>query len=385
MVIRTVRTINSWIAVYINGDFCLQGTDSSITTGQPGVGARGTPSGNSVSSVEIGSLDRIDPNPFNTQTIETSSFPTRVDMDWAGVTDNPNGSGFLLYQVLRNGSLVAMLAEPGYSDETVAPSTEYQYTLIAYDYHLNTTSTTFNVVTPPAGSVDPRRVGVRPTGAYWGSSAEQIDMLSGNLNLSVPIVTAQARRGWTVPFNLVYNSENWREDSGGTWNLGQDVGYGYGWKMLAGSLTPYWANWGDIDHYVFTDSSGAQYRLSTNTGNVWTSSDSVYVSYNATTNILYFPNGTFWVMGATSAGSEQDAGTMYPTTIEDTNGNQIVVDYYAGQGATWLNSSARIQIIDDVRATSYTNATYLFYYNTDAIPHLTQITNTGGVPTVVGS
>jgi len=38
---------------------------------------------------------------------------------------------------------------------------------------------------------------------------------------------------------------------------------------------------------------------------------------------LYFRDGSFWVLGCTSAGTEQDAGTMYPTVMEDTNGNQL--------------------------------------------------------------
>jgi hypothetical protein len=45
------------------------------------------------------------------------------------------------------------------------------------------------------------------------------------------------RGGWGVGLNLTYNSQNWRSDPGGIWNLGHDVGYGYGWRLLAGAIT----------------------------------------------------------------------------------------------------------------------------------------------------
>jgi hypothetical protein len=64
--------------------------------------------------------------------------------------------------------------------------------------------------------------------------------------------------------------------------------------------------------------------------NVWTSLEGVYVSYDATANRLYSTDGSFWYMGCQSSGGEQDAGTLYPTQIEDTNGNQIVIAYQAG-------------------------------------------------------
>jgi hypothetical protein len=87
-------------------------------------------------------------------------------------------------------------------------------------------------------------------------------------------------------------------------------------------------------------------------------------------------------MGSTSAANEPDAGTRYPTLMEDTNGNQIVVAYYPGAGAgNTANTSARINQIQDMRGPSYTtppSVSYSFTYNTDSPPHLTGITNTIG-------
>ena len=75
-------------------------------------------------------------------------------------------------------------------------------------YHWNGSQTNITVVTPAAGNIDPRQVGVRPLGSYWGAGSEQIDMRSGNVNYSVPLIKAMAR-GWGASFNLTYNSQNW--------------------------------------------------------------------------------------------------------------------------------------------------------------------------------
>ncbi len=67
---------------------------------------------------------------------------------------------------------------------------------------------------------------------------------------------------------------------------------------------------------------------------------------------------------------------MYPTLMEDSNGNEVIIAYNAGVGVTWGNSSSRISSIEDVRRNGA--ADYTFSYNGDAIPHLTGITNNIG-------
>src|SRR5579862_3178007 len=240
-------------------------------------------------------------------------------------------------------------------------------------------SNTISVTTPPANAIDPRRVGVRPNGSYWGAAGEQIDAMTGNVNYTASLFRAQGRAGTGVSFALNYNSQLWRQDPGGTWKLGEDVGYGFGWKLLAGSLTPVWSGWLALDHYVFVDSTGAEYRLdvpNTPTTGVWApSSGGLHIWYDSNVGRLYFPDGSFWVFGAVSGGTEQDAGTMYPTIMEDSNGNQIILTYNTGLNATTTNSCARFTQIEDVRANSAGAATWSFTYNTDAIPHLTNISS----------
>ena len=184
-----------------------------------------------------------------------------------------------------------------------------------------------------------------------GRAGEQIDLLSGNLNYTLPLITALGRGGLKATFALAYNSQNWRVVAEMVPRiLGADTGYGFGWQLMLGSLMPVYTGNEVVAFYLFTDSTGAQYHLTVNTGGIWTSTESIYVWYDSHANRLYFRNGTFWAMGCVSAGGEQDAGTLYPTIVEDTNGNQIFITYMPGSGASWNNSSSRATIIEDARS-----------------------------------
>ena len=365
-------------------------TVSSVTAGQPGIGAIGTPSGNGLTLVAMGLRDAIAPGTVDSGSVKTYLTPNEADLAWTGVADDANGVGLWYYLIFRNGSLAGVSYSADYTDTTVSPGSTYTYQIVAEDWHGNYSwSNTFPVTLPPAGSIDPRRVGLRPTGNYWGGMGEQIDTLSGNLNYSVTLLTAMGRGGWSVPFGLSYNSQNWRLENGYSWKMGADVGYGFGWQLMAGSIRPYWNGWA-LDHFVFTDATGAEYRLDQQSGNVWSSKQGIYVWYDYSTSRLHFKDGSFWYMGCISSGTEQDAGAMYPTLMQDSNGNQITVTYlpgagpYAAQraGANPPNSSARIsQIMDSRSGATYNghHATrYNFTFNADQINHLTGITNDFG-------
>ncbi len=218
---------------------------------------------------------------------------------------------------------------------------------------------------------------MRPQASYWGAAGEQIDLRSGNLNFTVPLLTAKARGGWSATIALSYNSQDWRKDTGGEWNLGKDVGFGRGWRLQVGSVVPVYSGAWNLHHWVFTDATGAEYRLDQNNGGVWTSKEGLYVSFEEGQSTLCFPDGTRWAMYSQSAGNEEDAGTMYPTNISDTNGNSIGIAYAAGDGVAYVDSSARIKAVYDTRA-QFIPPAYVFTYNSDPIPHLTGITSNTG-------
>ncbi|MBV9399757.1 MAG: RHS repeat-associated core domain-containing protein, partial [Bryobacterales bacterium] len=346
-----------------------------------------------------GPSDTTPPTPVPASSIAVAKSTNYVNLQWPQTSDDPNGTGVYEYLIYRNGALIGVVGTSqslSFTDATVVANTTYSYTLAAFDYHFNDGSTTITVTTTPtlgkapypSSTPDGRRVGVRPTGTYWGASGENIDVMSGNLNFTLPLLKAQGRGGWGVPFNLIYNSQSWFKDPNGvSWIYGQDVGYGFGWRLLAGSITPQPnPNGTTLAYYLYTDATGAEYRLDQNSGNIWSSKESIYVWFDANTNMLHFRDGSFWNFACFSSESN-DQGTMYPTSMEDANGNEVLIRYQSGANLNWPNSSARITDIEDVRATAYyLNGnyaqpyyhTYAFTYNNDSPPHLTSIANTIG-------
>jgi RHS repeat-associated protein len=393
MTLRIIYTLNSNIFAYYDNTPLMWISDGAIASGQPGVGVRGAPSTNGIARVDLGPLDRTAPTVMQNP-ITSSAFGDHIDMKWDGSVDDPNGVGVgfsLLYRtrtdIPNQPQVFVSWMQPGttaYSDYGVTANQTYSYVVNVYDFHLNSTGFSFPASIPPAGSIDPRQVGVRPLGSYWGGAGEQIDMRSGNLNYTMPLIKALGRGGWGVGINLSYNSQNWRQDPAAVWQLGRDTGYGYGWRLQAGSLTPIYQDYWNIRYWLFIDSTGAEYKLNQWNGSVWSSVEGIYLQFdpNVTgspgSTHLYFPDGSFWELNALSAGTEQDAGTYYPSLMQDTNGNQILFTYKPGQGVSYPNSSARIATIEDVRGNGTTD--YSFTYNTDPIPHLTGITNSIGTP-----
>jgi hypothetical protein len=166
--------------------------------------------------------------PLAATSVQTSVGPNRVDLRAFGAID-AYGPGIRYYLWYRDGTMVGFSHDGGFSDVTVQPNTQYSYVVRALDYHGNSSdSGSYTVVTPPSSMPDPREIGTRPNGSYWGAMGEQIDMRSGNLNYSYPLVKAMGR-GLTVPISLSYNSQNWRLDaSGAVWDLDETRYAGFG-------------------------------------------------------------------------------------------------------------------------------------------------------------
>jgi len=351
MTIRSVVFGNS-LNVTVNG-LVYSYANVSPATGAPGVGGRSMPNGNSIAITKLGAWDNVAPAAVNANTFTTSVYfgptpgePGSVMRQWQGAVDNPaggsnpgDGVGVAYYTITR-GTVSGTDTTPqsftsfdaSFYDGTVYQSNTYVYSITPCDFHGNCGATLDDLfVSTGQGTVDGRRTGIHPIGSYWGGAGEQIDLLSGNLNYSLPLIAAVGRSGLKVNFALVYNSQNWRVIVTSIATvpriLGADTGFGFGWQMMLGSVMPVYTGDGLLAFYLFTDATGAQYHLTQNSGGIWSSTESVYVWYNSNQNRLYFRNGTFWVMGCVSAGGEQDAGTLYPTIVEDTNGNQIIITY----------------------------------------------------------
>ena len=238
----------------------------------------------------------------------------QADLSWTGASDNAGGSGLLRYNVYRNSVLIGSTFGTTYTDNAVSPGTTYTYTVKSEDFHTNEAAgVNVAVQTGSSGNAPdphaPRQTGVRPLGSYWGAAGENIDMRSGNLNFSLPLLKAEGRHGASLGLGLSYNSQNWRQQNGGTpLKIGVDVGYGFGWRLQAGSVFRVDSSPGVISHYIFTDSTGAEYRLDVNDGGYWWSKEVLYVAYDPGLGHLRFMDGTYWQMDSVSAGLEPDSG-----------------------------------------------------------------------------
>ncbi len=383
--------------LWMNGVMILTASDSGLASGQPGVGARATPANCSVERVDIGHLD--DQAPLPVAFLTASRFPSAIRLRWlAGADpstvteDAGTGTGPAQYHVYKNGVWLVSFANgslPGnlveWVDVNISPQTTYTYQIKAADYHFNEAAVATVTVQPSAviSGYDARQVGVKANGTYWGAAGENIDMRSGNLNFNLPLVQAQMRGGGGAAVGLSYNSQIWQMVGQTEWRTGRDSGQGLGWRVMIGSVAPVIEN-GVVLYYVFADATGAEYRLDQNNGGLWTSLEGIYVSYdtNAATPRVWFNDGTFWEMGSLSGGIEEDNGARYPTKIQSSNGNQVLIRYFAGVQAPAGDTSSRIGYIEDVRAVATGGGeyrTYSFYYQDfgggDPFPHLTSVAN----------
>ncbi len=316
----TVR--GSSLTVTIDSVYAYTMTDGAITSGAPGVSFVPM-TGTGITNVKIGNIDTTPPGAVSGASVLSSAFPTQVDLQWNAVTDENAGSGLMGYKVSRDGAVLGMASGAAFLDETVAAGTNVTYSIVAVDRHGNLSSAATKTVAVPSTGTEQRRMGVRASGSYWGTAGEQIDVLSGNLNFSLPLLSPKSRGGWGTSLMLSYNSQMWRQEGGVSWKLGKDVGYGLGWRLQAGSIIPVWYN-GSLLSCIFVDATGAEYRLNRVGGSgLFRSQEGIYVTYDSGAQILYFPDGSMWRMYVQSAALEEDAGVLYPSAMEDTNGDML--------------------------------------------------------------
>jgi YD repeat-containing protein len=371
LTVRDISGTGTRLTVTADGTYSFTATDSSspIASGKAGVGLSAV-AGSTISKIEAGAIDHAAPAAVPQSSIAISAFPNRVELQWQAATDDAGGSGVAGYQIARAGVSAGTTTSLSFTDTGVTPVPGTTYTITPYDRHGNTG--TAASVTVPAISADARRIGVRPTGSYWGASGEQIDLVSGNLNFALPLLKPQSRGGWGTSLTLSYNSQLWRQDSAGVWKLGRDVGYGFGWTMQAGSVLPVMSG-GSLAYCIFTGATGVEYRMDSAGGTVYATHDGVYLWYDSAAQALHFPDGSWWDMLAQSAAGEDDAGTLHPTAMHDSNGNYLTLTYQAGAGTLATNTSARIVSIQDPRRNP--GPTYWFTYTAGVSPHLANIMN----------
>ena len=103
-------------------------------------------------------------------TIVASQLTDRsVTLAWPAATDNVGVTGYTVY---RNGTAVATVSTPGYTDSGLAPSTLYSYSVTAQDAAANVSarSAVTSVTTKPADTVAPTAPGQPVAGTVTSTS-----------------------------------------------------------------------------------------------------------------------------------------------------------------------------------------------------------------------
>ncbi|GEM_PF-1575541 len=393
---------DNWVLTYNWGRHqATIGAGTVPSSGKPGVGGWSMPSTSAIVRADLDRLEYGAPIAPPLSSINVLATATQVDFTFPDAADDANGKGVAWYALDRSlvgqgnytrvGESVQSFGQ--FSDKGVQHSTTYDYRIWIVDFHSNLAYADFSATTAPQGSVEPRQIGMPPNVPTFGAMGANVNLLSGNVNFNLPLLRAQARGGWSVGFALNHDTQSWRKVGSKVWKYGVDIGYGYGWKLMAGSVMRYFSGTYQTSHFIFTDSTGTEYRLDRKVqsdGTAWTTGpwDGYWASSSATFYGIFqedwayyrmkFPDGSSWFFGSHSAGTENDMGAAYPTVLQDSNGNQVAIRYKNGTGTGWANSSGRIAEIEDIRAATAGGYTYKFNYNADAIPHLTSIVNSIG-------
>jgi hypothetical protein len=144
----------------VHGNTALAWPDQAVpveftitpAAGQPGIGSHGAPTGNAISSVQLGAIIRTPPSAVDQSAIGVSAFRNRIDVQWKPVPEEADGS-LAGYWIYRDGIYMMRTTLTHFSDETVTPGTSHSYTINAVDVHFNVSpATSFTVATPSAQS-----------------------------------------------------------------------------------------------------------------------------------------------------------------------------------------------------------------------------------------
>lgn len=121
----------------------------SPASGQPGIGAYGTPAGNAFSLVQLGSIGRGKPAGLSNGSIGFTAFRNRTDVQWRPIAVDASSPGLAGYFIYRDGQYLMRTTATHFSDEAVAPGANHVYTIYAVDQHYNLSpGASVTVITP---------------------------------------------------------------------------------------------------------------------------------------------------------------------------------------------------------------------------------------------
>ncbi len=123
-----------------------------------------------------------------TQVTATPASASQINLAWNAASDNIGVAG---YRVYRNGTNIATAGTPSYADASVAPSSQYSYTVTAYDAAGNESPQSAPPVLATTPSSDPTPPTVSFTNPSNNSSVANSVLVTASASDNVGVVGVQ--------------------------------------------------------------------------------------------------------------------------------------------------------------------------------------------------
>ncbi len=368
----------SLLTVAMNGTTVFSTNDSTYAQGGPGVGTINCWYNGGIQTTVLAANPPTPPNP-PTNLAASPVYAWQVNLSWSPTTGTIAATGYNVYRknpggtTFNNiGSVTSYYCSSScrLNDPGVDPDLSYTYQVTAYGANgLESSPSSPLVITTAKPSFSaPDTGGPVEYAATWGAGPEKIALLTGALAIHLPLVSLkQQSRGAGLGVAASWNSQLW---SAAVPAL--DTGYGLNWVFQIGAVYPVFSG-STLVRYEFQDGAGVIHKLfQVGSGTQFKSTDSTYLLWDYAARTLSRRDGSVWSFGCASLDPEPDAGTLYPTQLEDTNGNRITIQYQAATGLSQSNSSSRITSIQD------STTTYTWSYTTiNGQPHVHTVSHAG--------
>ena len=212
------------------------------------------------------------------------------------------------------------LPPPGYDDPKPAQTANFN----AYLTEITKAHQTSGI----AGSTPFQKVD--PTAGNTTVGGISVNLSSGNVSFTAPVLSLAGRAGLNLDLALTYNSKVWNK-TGSTMFFNADKGFpAPGWRIGFGAIqaldwtTPYTNSVTGKQSVIYIAPDGTRRDLAYNSATSrYESYDSSYLEFNWTTRVLR-TSGGMEILFADTATSD---GQFLPTRIRDRNGNVLNIFY----------------------------------------------------------
>ncbi len=240
-----------------------------------------------------------------------------------------------------------------------------------------------------------------PTASRSVVGGLSVDLITRHFNFNAPVLSLAGRAGMNLSLGLSYNSSVWVTHNG-TLAYNADRGFpGPGWRLGFGAIQIKDPTVGYYQNGVTQQSSIIYYapdgtRHDLRGSGVSESYNSTYLQFDATAQVLSFPNGTTMLFGEYSYSVANRDYLALPIRITDRNGNYIsivyktltygtgnerkVIDYAtdtAGRRIDFEYTNNRLTALKQNR-----NGTWFYHARFDYAPITLQVTGATDPPTL---